>query len=470
MTMSLTIPRLLLAASMSGSGKTTIMAGLIAALTHQHLRVAPFKVGPDYIDPSYHTLAAGRPCHTLDAWMLPPSLIPALLARQSADADLALIEGVMGLFDGVSGNDDTGSSAHIARLTRTPVVLVLDVRSQARTAAALVSGLQHFDSSLHIAGVILNRVGSPNHAHIITTAIEETTGLPVLGALPRTESLSLPERHLGLVPTSEPGQWPTWLAHAQTVVCDHIDLKRLRTLANAAPPLSYAPLPPPPTLSPAPNAPPILAIAQDAAFSFHYPENLDLLRQAGAQLVPCSPLCDSSLPTGTQALYLCGGFPELYAAQLAHNSAFRQALAEAAQYGLPIYAECGGLMYLTEQLLTDDDHTYPMSGVLPGISRMTNRLTLGYRTIQPHTTTWLLHVGETVRGHEFHYSTWEQPSPSLPPAYTILPDHRRSEPRTDGAHYQNVIASYIHLHFLAFPQLATRFVHAAAQYRPESVP
>lgn len=458
-----TIPRLLLAAPMSGSGKTTLMAGLIAAFTTRGLRVAPFKVGPDYIDPSYHTVAAGRTCHNLDAWMLPPNQIAALVTRRTHDADLALIEGVMGLFDGYSGEDDTGSSAHIARLTATPVLLVLDVRAQARTAAALVHGLRDFDPHTHMAGVILNRVGSAKHAQMVTAAIEQHVGLPVVGALHRSDELHLPERHMGLVPTTEPGRWPAWLAQARARVTEQVDLDRVWQLACSCAEIPLASSAPPPAYQSAlaMSAPPVIAVAQDAAFSFHYADNLDLLREAGAHLVPFSPLADAVLPPDTQALYLCGGFPELYAAELAGNAALRDQIRQAAAAGTPIYAECGGLMYLTETLLDQEGRVFPMVGVLPGCSRMTPHLTLGYRTIVAHGANWLLQPGETLRGHEFHYSTWERDAPAIAPAYTILPDQWCSDPRPDGALIGNVLASYVHLHFLARPELAARFVAAA---------
>ncbi len=459
------MPRLLLAAPMSGSGKTTVMAGLIAAFVAQGLRVAPFKVGPDYIDPSYHALAAGRPCLNLDAWMLPPDVIPSLVARRSCTADLALIEGVMGLFDGYSGSDDTGSSAQIARLTATPVLLVLDVRAQARTAAALVQGLRDFDPRLTLVGVILNRVGSPRHAQMVTAAIEAHVGLPVVGALHRDDALHLPERHLGLVPTAEPGHWPAWLEQASTLVAAQVDLARVLELAQHAPPLLASDTDRPASIAAPPaRARPVIAVADDAAFSFHYQDNLDLLSEAGATVVRFSPLSDPKLPPNTQALYLGGGFPELYAAQLAANATLREDIRQAAAAGMPIYAECGGLMYLTETLHDPAGQSFPMVGVLPGCSRMTARLTLGYRTVQPATTNWLLHPNETLRGHEFHYSIWERDAAQIPPAYTILPDQWHDQVRTDGALIGNVLASYVHLHFLAHPALATRFVAAAQAY------
>jgi cobyrinic acid a,c-diamide synthase len=476
MTESRPIPRLILAAAMSGSGKTTITAGLIGALAARGVQVAPFKVGPDYIDPSYHTLAAGRTCHNLDAWMLPPERIGMLLERHARTADLALIEGVMGLFDGYSGHDDTGSTAHIARLTATPVVVVLDARAMARTAAALVLGMTDFEPRIEIAGVILNRVGSAKHAQMLRDAIEGYAGVPVLGSLGRDSELALPERHLGLIPTAEPGRWQAWLQHASAVVADGVDLERLLDVAGR---VEAVPMPqsvPPALHPPAPDttteAPLIqrttkqttrIAVAHDAAFSFLYEDNLELLREAGAAILFFSPLQDSALPAGTAALYLCGGFPELYAAQLAENAALLHAIRTAAEESMPIYAECGGLMYLTEAVIDGEGNRSAMAGVLPGESRMTERLTLGYRTIQPVAESWLWQPDEPMRGHEFHYSHWsieQAHTGHVQPAYEILPDVWQEERRPGGAQMGQVIASYVHLHFLAYPQLATRFVAA----------
>lgn len=455
------LPRLLLAAPMSGSGKTTITAGLIAALRRRGLRIAPFKCGPDYIDPGYHALAAGQPCYNLDSWLIPPDQIVGVLARRSAEADLAVIEGVMGLFDGYAGNDDTGSSAHIARLTATPVIIVLDARAMARTAAALIAGLRDFDRRVTIGGVILNRVGSPRHAALIRDAIEQTVGVPVLGYVPRHDGLTLPERHLGLVPVAESGRWQEWLTEAAVQVEQTIDLDRLLAVAYTAPPL---PVPASPTLAPVSSARPVIAIARDEAFNFIYPDNLDLLQAAGAELAFFSPLHDTALPVGTAAIYLCGGFPELFADQLSANQAMLAAIREAAAAGMPIYAECGGLMYLTETLIDQHGHAFAMAGVLPGYSRMTPRLTLGYRTIAAQAETWLWRTGETVRGHEFHYSVWEARPTDLPPLYACLPDVMRPQPASEGAVIGQTLASYIHLHFLACPAIAERFVVAASTF------
>jgi cobyrinic acid a,c-diamide synthase len=475
---ALHMPRLLLAAPMSGSGKTTITAGLIAALAARGLAVAPFKCGPDYIDPSYHAQAAGRPCANLDAWLVPPEQIAGLLARRAAGADIAIIEGVMGLFDGYAGDDDSGSSAHIARLTETPVVIVLDAKAMARTAAALVAGLRDFDPRLRVAGVILNRVGSPRHAQLVTSAIERATGLPVLGHLLRDEAIGLPERHLGLIPTSEPGRWQAWLAEVAGRVAAGIDLDRLLAIAHSAPPLpeqiarlqiadcrlpEHAERPPPTTHHPPParSARPVIAVARDEAFSFLYEENLDMLRAAGAELALFSPLRDEALPAGSGALYLCGGFPELYAAQLSANHALHEAIRAAAAAGLPIYAECGGLMYLTEAVVDGAGVAHPMLGLLAGRSAMTARLTLGYRTIEAQHDSWLWRAGEQARGHEFHYSAWEGRDEAAAPLYHCLPDALRPNLRPEGAQQGSLLASYVHIHFLAFPALAERFVAAA---------
>jgi cobyrinic acid a,c-diamide synthase len=454
------LPRLIIAAPMSGSGKTTITAGLIAAFVARGLRVAPFKCGPDYVDPSYHALAAGRPCANLDAWMLPPDAMSGVLTRRTEGTDLALIEGVMGLFDGYAGDDDTGSTAHIARLTDTPVLLVLDVWAMARTAAALVAGLRDFDPRLRIAGVILNRVGSPRHATMVKNAIEGSTGLPVLGHLLHDEAITLPERHLGLVPTVEAGHWQSWLADVARRITEAVDLDRVLALAQRAPLLPAAP--PLPTIAPISRvAAPVIAVADDEAFSFRYEDNLDLLWGAGATIASFSPLRDTALPPGTQAIYLCGGFPELYAAQLSANHTLLAAVLAAAAAGLPIYAECGGLMYLTEAVVDAAGNLFPMVGALPGRSIMTPRLALGYRTVRAITDSWLWRAGETLRGHEFHYSIWEDVQDVLPRLYELQPDALRPELRAEGAHFNNILASYIHLHFLAKPELAARFVAAA---------
>jgi len=459
--------RLMLAAPMSGSGKTTVATGLIAALTARGLRVAPFKVGPDYIDPSYHTLAAGRPAHNLDTWLVPPEQISASFARRTQNADIAMIEGMMGLFDGFSGTDDTGSAAHIARLLDAPVILILDASAMARSAAAIVRGFRDFDPQVRLAGVILNRVGGAGHAQMVQTAIEEATGVPVVGYLTQDVALHLPERHLGLIPTAEPGRWQAWIEQVRDRVAQTVQLDRLLEIAASAGPLPSAETVDPFARQTA-STRARLAIAHDEAFNFVYADNLDLLRADGAELVEFSPLHDVALPANVQGIYLCGGFPELYAAQLAANQALLADLRKAATQGLPIYAECGGLMLLTEAIVDGDGALHQMAGLLRGRSVMTPRLTIGYRTAQAQQTNWLWQAGETMRGHEFHHSVWQDRPANLPFAYTLQADaYRREEP--EGVCLGNVLASYLHLHFLAKPELAERFVLAASRCAPWGV-
>ena len=453
------IPRLVIAAPQSGSGKTTITTGLIAAFAARGLRVAPFKVGPDYIDPTYHARAAGRVCSNLDALMLPPERVRDLFIYRAHNADLALIEGVMGLFDGYSGEDDTGSTAHLARLLEAPVLLVLDVSAMGRSAGAIVLGIRDFDPRVRIVGVILNRVGGAPHAAMVKRAIESRTGIPVLGHLMREDGLYLPERHLGLIPTNEPGRWNAWLETARLRIATAVNLDRVLELARAAPPLDSASA----FLSSHESATrAVIAVARDEAFGFLYEDNLDLLRAAGAEIVFFSPVHDIALPRGTQAIYLAGGFPEIYAGDLAANAAMRADIRAAFRAGIPMYAECGGLMYLTEEIIDQQEHTHPMVGILPGRSEMTVRLTLGYRTVRATRDSWLWHAGEVVRGHEFHYSVWHaQPADWVAPYQVLMNGSTRAE----GAQVGNLIASYVHLHFFAFPELAARFVAAARKIR-----
>ncbi len=459
--------RLIIAAPHSGSGKTTVCAGLIAALRRRGLKVMPFKAGPDYIDPTYHALAAGEPCHNLDSWMLTPQQVQSSFARRSRHSDIALIEGMMGLFDGHSGYDDTGSAAHLARLLNTSVLLVLDVKAMARSAAAIVKGFAEFDPQVKIAGVLLNRVGSLTHARMVQEAIECETGVPVVGYLFDEAAFLLPERHLGLIPTAEPGRWQQWVELVGNATAQNVDLDQLLDLAEA-PPLPRLPAQDDPfvAVTDAPHA--VIAVAYDAAFNFHYVDNLDLLRAAGAELALFSPLHNRELPRGTQAIYLCGGFPEMYAAELAANTALREQLRQAHAAGLPIYGECGGLMYLTEAITDIHGVTHPMVGLLPGRTRMEQRVTLGYRLLQAQHDTWLWRKGETMRGHEFHYSTWQDRPATFPYLYEFQPDTYRLTAQLEGVWQGNLLASYTHLHFLAKPELAARFVAAARAATPWS--
>lgn len=453
-------PRLLLAAASSGAGKTTVAAALMRLLARRGLRVAPFKVGPDYIDPSHHAAAAGRPSRNLDGWMLPHDTVRALFRRATTGeraADVAVLEGVMGLFDGRSPTTEEGSTAEMAKLLGVPVVLVLDASATARTAAALVHGLHTFDPGLRLAGVVLNRLGSERHYQICRDAILHATDVPVLGWLPRDPEIAVPERHLGLVLA---GEHPMDIDRLADRAAGTLDVDGLLEIARAAPPLA-APGPDP-LPSPVARRRAAIALARDAAFDFYYQDNLDLLRDLGAELRPFSPLRDAALPEGCGALYLGGGYPELHAAALSANAAMREAVRRFAASGRPVYAECGGLMYLAEALVDADGATHPMVGAVPGVSEMRPRLTLGYREVEALADSPLARRGWPLRGHEFHHSALREPPAR--PAY-----RRRGGEETEGVvggPAGNVLASYIHVHFGAAPRLAERLVQQAETHTP----
>jgi cobyrinic acid a,c-diamide synthase len=441
---------LIIAAPASGSGKTTLTLGMLAALRRRGIRVAPFKVGPDFIDPGHHAAAAGCPSRNLDGWMCGEDAVRASFARGCSGAELALIEGVMGLFDGAAGDSDTGSTAEIAHWLGGRILLVVDARSQARSAAALVKGFVEFDPRLQFAGVIFNRVGSQRHTELLRTALSATPGLPpLLGCLPREAMVNLPERHLGLVTAAEQSFDYTPLAD---LIERHIDLDKLIQGATA-------PHPQPLALKERGATSRVrIGVARDAAFCFCYAENLERLEQAGAELVFFSPLIDP-LPHRIDGLYLPGGYPEIHLAQLAANSRLLGQLRAAADAGLPIYAECGGLLLLCAGL-----NGQTLCGVFPATAQLLpRRKALGYREVCFSADTPLGPAGTRARGHEFHYSELEMPE-------TVARHYRLSRPDgadlgTEGFSSRNVLASYIHLHFASHPQLAENFVRFCAQKR-----
>jgi cobyrinic acid a,c-diamide synthase len=446
------IPRIVVAGTSSGAGKTTVACGLIGALRAAGLVVQGFKVGPDYIDPSYHALASRRPGRNLDAFLSGPDLIPQLARHGSAGADVAVVEGVMGMFDGASGRGELASTAHVAKLLRAPVVLVVDAEAMARSAAAIVHGYRTFDPDVDVAGVIFNRVGSDHHEELLREATAEL-GVPVLGALRRDERVVAPERHLGLVPAGErEDRTHAALDALAEAATRYVDLEAVERLARTAPPLDG------PAWSPEPDHPTTaarVAIARGPAFSFHYEENLELLAAAGAQLVSFDPIADEALPDGADALVLAGGFPEVFGAELEANARLRADVAAFAVSGRPVLAECGGLLYLGAEL---DGRA--MCGVLPLRSRMAGRLTLGYREATAITATPWLPPGQTVRGHEFHYSTVEPIGVAAPPAWRLS---ARGTSLEEGAVQGGVQASYLHVHWAAHRDIAHRFVRAAAR-------
>lgn len=436
----------------SGVGKTTIATGIMGALTRRGWQIQPFKAGPDYIDPSYHKLACGVPSRNLDTWLLPPATVTELFCRCGGDDKVCVVEGVMGVYDGHSSLTEEGSTAQLAKLLNAPVILVVDAGKVARSVAAEVLGYQQFDPSLPIAGVILNGVGGPRHLEFCQPQIEETTGLPVLGYLPRREELVQPERHLGLVPTVEGTVVQEWYDTLIAQVEETIDLERILGIAGSASTAAGEPQVYP--REPQPRRARI-AIAQDKAFSFYYQDSLDLLQAWGAELVPFSPLTDEALPEGVGGIYIGGGFPEMFARELSENrpmlNSFRQALA----LNVPVYAECGGLMFLGRSLSDLDGTEYPMLGAIPVITSMNNRrLTLGYREVEACENTPLLKRGERVRGHEFHWSVLTEQPAQEQAVYRVVDQENRLE----GFRVGSVWASYIHIHLGSSPGLARRFV------------
>ncbi|MEU4086405.1 cobyrinate a,c-diamide synthase [Streptomyces aureus] len=497
------VPRLVVAAPSSGSGKTTVATGLMAALAGRGLAVSPHKVGPDYIDPGYHALATGRVGRNLDAYLCGADLIGPLFAHGARGCDLAVVEGVMGLYDGAAGEGELASTAHVAKLLRAPVVLVVDASSQSRSVAALVHGFASWDPEVRIGGVILNKVASDRHEALLRDALD-SSGVPVLGVLRRAPQVDTPSRHLGLVPVAERrAEAVAAVAAMAAQVAEGCDLDALAALARTAGALSGAAWDPaeamaPPThdhptrsagkrapvvavsgaeaLSGRPTRPagkhaplpavaggeaftghptrpagkraPVVAVAGGEAFTFSYAEHAELLAAAGAEVVPFDPLRDEQLPEGTAGLVIGGGFPEVYAAELSANEPLRKAVAALAESGAPVAAECAGLLYLCREL-----DGRPMCGVLDARARMDERLALGYRDAVALGDSVLAPAGTRMRGHEFHRTVVE-PGAGPSPAWGM----RAPERRVEGFVQRGVHASYLHTHWASEPGVARRFV------------
>ncbi|GIF03176.1 cobyrinate a,c-diamide synthase [Actinoplanes siamensis] len=448
-----TIPRVVIAAPASGHGKTTVATGLLAAFARRGVPVAPFKVGPDYIDPGYHALAAGRPGRNLDPVLVGENLIGPLFAHGSQGAELAVVEGVMGLYDGRTGAGETGSTAQVAELLRAPVILVVDAAAQGRSVAALVHGFRSF-GTVRLAGVILNRVGSDRHEQILRDACEEV-GTPVLGALRRADAVAAPSRHLGLVPAAERRAEALASVDAlATLVAGAVDLDAVLAVARSAPPLAATPWTPRDE-DPVPGRP-VVALAGGPAFSFAYAETAELLAGAGAEVTVVDPLRDESLPDGARALVVGGGFPEVYAAELSANEPLRTSVRELAAAGLPIVAECAGLLWLCRSL-----DGAPMCGVLDAEAAMTPALTLGYRDAVALSDSPLAPAGTRVTGHEFHRTAvYPRSGVLLSPAAGAAWAWRGADP--EGFATPAVHASYLHLHWAGQRGLAARLVRTAA--------
>ncbi|MDX2596803.1 MULTISPECIES: cobyrinate a,c-diamide synthase [Streptomyces] len=448
------VPRLVVAAPSSGSGKTTVATGLMAAFAARGLAVSPHKVGPDYIDPGYHALATGRTGRNLDAYLCGPELVAPLFLHGARGCDLAVVEGVMGLYDGAAGEGELASTAHVAKLLGAPVVLVVDASSQSRSVAALVHGFASWDPEVRIGGVILNKVGSDRHEALLREALD-ASGVPVLGVLRRAPQVDTPSRHLGLVPVAERRSAAVEAVSAMAAQvargCDLDALEALARGAGALPGGSAPWSPASPTHHPTRSAgkrAPVVAVAGGPAFSFSYAEHTELLAAAGAEVVTFDPLHDERLPDGTAGLVVGGGFPEVYAGELSANEPLRKEIAELALGGAPVAAECAGLLYLCREL-----DGRPMCGVLDATARMTERLTLGYRDAVAVGDSVLAAAGTRMRGHEFH-RTLVEPGAGAAPAWGLLAPARRVE----GFVQQGVHASYLHTHWASEPGVARRFV------------
>lgn len=436
-------PRLIIAGTHSGVGKTTITAGLISALRRRGLSVQPYKTGPDYIDPGFHSAAAGRKCRNLDSMLLSRNRILETFARNSGNADISVIEGVMGLFDGAGAADERGSTSSLSKILRAPVLLVIDARAMARSAAALAWGFSRFERGVNIGGFLLNNIGSERHYEMVRESIERKTKLPVLGYLPKEKEIALPERHLGLVPSTERRPSRETEERLLSLIETHFDMDRIMGIAY-----SCAELPPFRRVIFAGEPSPVrvrIGMAMDEAFNFYYEDNLDILRHYGAELVPFSPLKDRALPDGLGGLYLGGGFPELFAGKLAENRSLRADILQWSGRGMPILAECGGLMYLVDKLEDFDGILHDMVGIFPGKVKMGRKLrSLGYCSATLNENCIIGRRGTKIMGHMFHWSWYEDPSGK---AKYIFDVSKAGRTERDGLSQNKALASYLHLHF-----------------------
>jgi cobyrinic acid a,c-diamide synthase len=446
-------PRLVVAGTHSGVGKTTVTLALMGALRRRGLTVQPFKAGPDFIDPGHHTAVCGRPSRNLDTWMLSEETVRACFGRAAAGADVSVIEGVMGLFDGRSAEDARGSTAHLAKLLDAPVLLVVDAAAMAGSVAAVVKGFAELDPAVRVVAVLCNRVAGPKHHAYHAPAIRRHTRVEPAGWLPRRPEWHIPERHLGLVTRDDLSGGPDVEAMAKTVE-ETVDLDLLlRRAAEVGTEYSalgtQGSVPGPSTHFPSVR----VAVARDAAFCFYYEDNLDLLRAAGAELTFFSPLADAELPANTELVYLGGGYPELHAARLAANTALRDAVRAYHSRGGRVYAECGGLMYCCRELVDAGGNAFPLLGLLPARAVMQKRLAaLGYVAWRGTASTLFGPSGTEVRGHEYHYSRLE----ALGPLSAAALLHREGEaPKPDGFTAGGLLAGYAHLHFASNSQALT---------------
>ena len=449
------MPRIVVSAPSSGSGKTTFTMGLMHALRARTVKVQPFKIGPDFIDPSYHTRICGRASRNLDTWMCEDGVVGDIFARGAAGADIAVIEGVMGLYDGFGPHEDRGSTAHVAKLLDAPVLLVIDAQRCATSAAAVALGFREFDRGVQIAGVVFNNVGGAGHYAWLKEALEARTGLKSFGYLVSEKNLRLEERHLGLVPAAERAPAQHMRESLLRQFAEHVDLDAIVAAASASAPLAVGTE----TIFAAhAQGRARIGVARDEALNFYYEDNLDLLACAGAELVPFSLLHDHALPSGLDGIYLGGGFPEVFAGQLSANAPMQQAIREFHATGGIIYAECGGLMVLCEGLVDFDGNRHSMVGLVPATAVMRrDRLSMGYCEVEPMRDTVIARAGARYRAQTFHYSVLDDMR-----FEPVLKLARGAKLSSDGYADACLFATYVHAHFAAAPQLAERFVAQCA--------
>ena len=502
----------------SGSGKTTICLGIMAWLSQLDYTVAPFKVGPDFIDPGHHTTLTGKVSRNLDSWMLTQETNETIFAKGCQGADIAVVEGVMGLFDGYSGTSEAGSTAQMAKWLGLPVILIVDARSMARSAAAIVQGFENFDPDLRFAGVIFNKTGSERHYDYLKSAVKSTCKMPCIGHLPRNEKIVMPERHLGLVTSDEHRINSETVAELTGMIETHTDLKKivqslpevkssLNLPGSQSNPRSKAdrsqiargsnarPTIDAPSIKSSESSQVRIAVARDSAFCFYYQENLEALEACGAQIIPFSPISDKSLPSNIQGIYFGGGYPELFSETLSSNRSMMAEVKRASDIGMPIYGECGGFMYLCRDITgMDGNTTWPMTGCFPFSAIMSKRMrSLGYREITLTSDTLIGKAGDTLKGHEFHYSSIENDdkiSPRGDANETIKESatdgltngdkrliHRIYQ--TKGRDGQDVtvkgyqkgktLGSYLHAHFGSCARAAKSFVSACRDYQMQII-
>lgn len=451
-------PRIIVSGTASGVGKTTVTLGLMAALTKQNKVIQGFKCGPDYLDPTFHAAITKRISHQLDSWMLSNNWIKHIFYKHSKDADLSIIEGMMGLYDGHTVTSNVGSTYELSELIHAPILLVVNISHSARSAAAMVRGFQLLEKRVNLAGVILNNAGSEGHAKLCQDAIEQVCGIPVVGFLKSGDVPILPERHLGLVPALKEGQHDQLIETLARVFTEQFDLDKIMEIAQdvesvkAEVPLHWS------TQSNKVR----IAVAYDAAFHFYYEENFTLLKKAGAELVLFSPLAGECLPSNCDGLYLGGGFPEVYVKQLTENKRLIAQLKEASKDGMPILAECGGYMFLAKEIHVNGE-IYPMADVIPMKVTMHERLSaIGYREVTTGEKTFLGEKGTRIRGHEFHYSTSTFIREAEPAFFYETQNH---EKHSVGFQASGILASYIHLHLASNPEVALSWVEACYQYQ-----